>query len=242
MKRYHFTSDIYMMKGLVLALICAMFALPVSAQMRRGYHRPAPSRHSHPMRSHYGSHSDFMLGENTYFGLRFGLSASSVHSDDQYLNGSGVQSGYNIGGVVGFQLSYFAPVFFETGLSYIEKGGKGSFGGNKFTYDLNYLEVPLVLKYRYVVAPTTAIEPFLGGYLACGVGGQIRDFGDRAAYGSFSDNNFNRFDGGIRIGCGAAFSMLYAELGYDLGLSNISKDYFDASHNGCFFVNIGLNF
>ena len=80
MKRYHFTSDIYMMKGLVLALICAMFALPVSAQMRRGYHRPAPSRHSHPMRSHYGSHSDFMLGENTYFGLRFGLSASSVHS------------------------------------------------------------------------------------------------------------------------------------------------------------------
>ena len=242
MKRYHFTSDIYMMKGLVLALICAMFALPVSAQMRRGYHRPAPSRHSHPMRSHYGSHSDFMLGENTYFGLRFGLSASSVHSDDQYLNGSGVQSGYNIGGVVGFQLSYFAPVFFETGLSYIEKGGKGSFGGNKFTYDLNYLEVPLVLKYRHVVAPTTAIEPFLGGYLACGVGGQIRDFGDRAAYGSFSDNNFNRFDGGIRIGCGAAFSMLYAELGYDLGLSNISKDYFDASHNGCFFVNIGLNF
>ena len=162
MKRYHFTSDIYMMKGLVLALICAMFALPVSAQMRRGYHRPAPSRHSHPMRSHYGSHSDFMLGENTYFGLRFGLSASSVHSDDQYLNGSGVQSGYNIGGVVGFQLSYFAPVFFETGLSYIEKGGKGSFGGNKFTYDLNYLEVPLVLKYRHVVAPTTAIEPFLG--------------------------------------------------------------------------------
>ena len=219
MKRYHFTSDIYMMKGLVLALICAMFALPVSAQMRRGYHRPAPSRHSHPMRSHYGSHSDFMLGENTYFGLRFGLSASSVHSDDQYLNGSGVQSGYNIGGVVGFQLSYFAPVFFETGLSYIEKGGKGSFGGNKFTYDLNYLEVPLVLKYRHVVAPTTAIEPFLGGYLSCGVGGQIRDFGDRAAYGSFSDNNFNRFDGGIRIGCGAAFSMLYAELGYDLGLS-----------------------
>ena len=227
MKRYHFTSDIYMMKGLVLALICAMFALPVSAQMRRGYHRPAPSRHSHPMRSHYGSHSDFMLGENTYFGLRFGLSASSVHSDDQYLNGSGVQSGYNIGGVVGFQLSYFAPVFFETGLSYIEKGGKGSFGGNKFTYDLNYLDVPLVLKYRHVVAPTTAIEPFLGGYLSCGVGGQIRDFGDRAAYGSFSDNNFNRFDGGIRIGCGAAFSMLYAELGYDLGLSNISKDYFD---------------
>ena len=206
MKRYHFTSDIYMMKGLVLALICAMFALPVSAQMRRGYHRPAPSRHSHPMRSHYGSHSDFMLGENTYFGLRFGLSASSVHSDDQYLNGSGVQSGYNIGGVVGFQLSYFAPVFFETGLSYIEKGGKGSFGGNKFTYDLNYLEVPLVLKYRHVVAPTTAIEPFLGGYLSCGVGGQIRDFGDRAANGSFSDNNFNRFDGGIRIGCGAAFS------------------------------------
>lgn len=242
MKRYHFTFDIYTMKGLVVALICAMFVLPLSAQPRRGYHRPGPPRHSYPMRSHYGSHGDFMLGGNTHVGLRFGLSASSVHSDDQYLNGSGVQSGFNVGGVVGVQLSYYAPVFFETGLSYIEKGGGGSYGRKKFTYDLNYLEVPLVLKYRCVVAPMTAIEPFLGGYLSCGVGGQIRDFGDRAAYGSFSDNNFGRFDGGVRIGCGAAFSMLYMELGYDLGLANISKDYFDASHNGCFFVNIGLNF
>lgn len=242
MKRYHFTFDISMMKGLVVALICAMFVLPVSAQMRRGYHRPAPPRHSHPMRSHYGSYGDFMLGENTYYGLRFGLSASSVHSDDQYLNGSGVQSGFNVGGIVGTQLSYYAPVLFETGLYYIEKGGKGSFGGNKFTYNLNYLEVPLLFKFRYIASPMTAIEPFLGGYLACGVGGQIRDFGDRAAYGSFTDNNFSRFDGGVRLGCGAAFSMLYVELGYDLGLANISKDYFDASHNGCFFMNIGLNF
>ena len=120
--------------------------------------------------------------------------------------------------------------------------GMSGAGKSTLVRCLNYLEVPLVLKYRCVVAPMTAIEPFLGGYLSCGVGGQIRDFGDRAAYGSFSDNNFGRFDGGVRIGCGAAFSMLYMELGYDLGLANISKDYFDASHNGCFFMNIGLNF
>ena len=70
----------------------------------------------------------------------------------------------------------------------------------------------------------------------------MKNFTDRTVSSSFSDNRFQRFDGGLRIGCGAEYSMIYVELGYDFGLSNISHDYFDSSHNGAFFANFGVNF
>ena len=167
---------------------------------------------------------------NTYFGFRFGLSASHINSDAPDLNGSTSKTGLNVGAVVGVQLAPQAPLFFETGLEYSEKGGKGKLGGDKFSIGLNYLEVPLTLKYSAYVAPATAVEPFVGGYLSCS------SFDDH--YGA----NFKRFDGGIRVGCGVAYEMLYAELGYDFGLTNIGDNAFDDTHNGALFLNIGVNF
>jgi hypothetical protein len=144
--------------------------------------------------------------------------------------------------VAGFQVAPRVPIYFDTGLSFIEKGGKGHFEGRKFTYNLDYLEVPLLLKYDCQVDRDISIQPFLGGYVAAGVGGKIKDFGHRQAYSSYDDDAFNRFDGGIKVGCGFQFNYLYAEVGYDFGLSNISRDYFDDAHTGSLFATIGVNF
>ena len=219
---------------LLVAIFSILSVMPASAQFGRGRHSYSSSRHSSSYRSNYLP--------NMYGGLRFGLSAAHVSSDSPYLDGGNTQSGLNVGAVVGIQMAPRAPLFFETGLLYSEKGGKGEDHGQKFTFDLNYIEVPMVLKYSAQVAPATAVEPFVGGYMACGVGGKIKDYGQRAAYSSFSDHNFKRFDGGIRVGCGLAYEMLYAELGYDFGLSNIGDDDFNDTHNGAFFMNVGINF
>lgn len=57
----------------------------------------------------------------------------------------------------------------------------------------------MIVKYKIPIADKIAVEPFLGGYLACGVGGKIKDFNNREAYNSFNSKNanaaFNRFDG-----------------------------------------------
>ena len=75
------------------------------------------------------------------------------------------------------------------------------------------------------------------------IAGKIKDFGNRQAYSSFdSKEGFQRFDGGIRIGCGLQYDFVYAELGYDFGLANISHDYFDTSRTGAFFATVGFNF
>lgn len=232
------------MKRTIIILLSLVLAVPMMAQSR--YHIRYPSRPTAPSHAYNrpyerntwrtGVHGD------TYYGLRVGLALSSVSSDDAYLDGSGLSTGVNIGVVAGFQLAPSAPIYFETGLSYTEKGGRGHYNGNKFTYDLDYLEVPLLLKYDYWTSPDLSVQPFIGGYLACGVGGKVKDFGHRQAVSSFDDEFFKRFDGGLRIGCGLQFSHLYAEVAYDIGLSNICHDSFNSSRNGCLQLNCGVNF
>ena len=224
------------MKKMLIAIMSLMLTLPIMAQYGRprtmtgsryGYYHQPPRHHTYT---------------DTYFGLRLGGSFATVSSDDPYLDGGSLRAGLNIGAVVGLQIAPQTPVYFETGLSYVEKGGEGNNNGAKFTYGLNYLEMPLVLKYNAVTNSGLCIQPYLGGYLAVGVGGKIKDFGNRHAYSSFDDVGFKRFDGGIKVGCGIQYDYLYAEVGYDFGLSNISHDYFDTSRTGALYATIGINF
>ena len=143
--------------------------------------------------------------------------------------------------VAGLQVAPATPLYLETGLSYIEKGGKGGLY-DSYSYNMNYLEVPLLIKYQYNFDYETSIQPFVGVYGALGVSGKIKDQDQRQIYNSFADDAFKRLDGGLRIGCGLQYDYLYAELGYDFGLANVSRDDFDTAHTGCFFANIGINF
>ena len=177
-----------------------------------------------------------------YYGFRIGPTFSTVNSDDANLDGGNSQTGLTLGAVMGFQLSDDIPLFLETGLSYTEKGGKKTLTGKKMTYDLNYLEIPILVKYIYDIDGHFSVQPLFGGYLSYGISGKIKNFGERHAQDSFSDTTFKRFDGGLRIGCGVGYDLFYADLSHDVGLSNICHDTFDISHNGCLYLNFGVNF
>jgi len=227
-----------MKKTIILSLICMMLALPAIAQPGRYY-----GRSPQPRVQTVGRHgNEYIAWHRYYFGLRVGMNASHVSSESPVLDGSSVKTGLNIGLAAGTQLTYRAPLFLETGLYYSQKGGKSGRGADKFTYDLNYLEVPLLIKYKHFVGNQTSIQPYAGGYLALGTDGDIKNYGTRTAFSSFDNGYFNRFDGGLKIGCGVGFNMLYLDASYDIGLSNIGQDNFDDTHNGCFTLNIGVNF
>lgn len=191
--------------------------------------------------SNRGNDSFFGSGAN-YYGLRIGPSFSTVNSDDKTLDGGSSQTGLSLGAVAGFSLTDRGPLYLETGLYYTEKGGKTTYEGKKMTYDLNYLEVPVTVKYVADLDGSFSVQPFAGGYLAYGVGGKIRNYGDRVLTGSFSSQYFKRFDAGLRLGCGIGYDMFYADLSYDLGLANICHDEFDTSHNGSLLLTVGVNF
>lgn len=223
------------MKRIMIVMLSLLLTMPMMAQY--GLSRSRTHRYGYTNR--LSPHRSFT---DTYYGLRIGANFSTVNSDDRYLDGGSIRSGLNVGAVVGFQIAPHTPIYFETGLSYVEKGGKGNYNALRFTYSLDYLEMPLVLKYDYRADRLLSIQPYLGGYVAVGIGGQIKDFGSRQAYSSFDDEGFQRFDAGIKVGCGLQYDHLYAELGYDFGLSNISHDYFDTARNGSFFATVGVNF
>ncbi len=191
-----------MKKTLLLTLMCMALALPAIAQ----YGYPYGGR---PRVQTVGRHgNEYIAWHRYYFGLRVGMNVSHVNSESPLLDGSSPKTGLNIGLAAGTQLTYRAPLFLETGLYYTQKGGKSGSGHDKFTYDLNYLEVPLLIKYKHFVGNQTSIQPYAGGYLAIGTDGNIKNYGTRTAFSSFENDYFNRFDGGLKIGCGVGYNKL----------------------------------
>ncbi|MBR1547875.1 MAG: PorT family protein [Prevotella sp.] len=184
-----------------------------------------------------------------YYGLRLGLNIASLSSDNVDFDMNS-RSGLAFGAIYGFQLANSTPLWLETGLFYSEKGGKTSWEFDDGTQArkqmqtvktrLSYLQLPIVMKYSFDVMDDLYIQPFVGGYFSLGVGGKTKEYGLRESYSSF--DVMNRFDGGLRLGCGVEYQMVYGELGFDFGITNISKSDFDSVRNRCFFVNIGVNF
>lgn len=219
------------MKKIVFIIMAALLcATQVSAQSWR---------HSS---SNNNNRQNTRYGNNIYYGLRLGFGLSTVNSDDEYLDAPSSRTGLNIGALVGYQLSSYSPIYLESGLFYTEKGGKNTDKGSKLKYNLDYLKLPVLVKYAIDIDNDINIIPYAGGYLAYGVGGKIKNYRDRESMSAFSHDYFKRFDGGLTLGCGISYDVLYAEMSYDFGLANICHDDFGSSRNNAFYLNIGVNF
>ena len=161
-----------MKKFLMAALALLTSVLDVQAQGYQDY------------RAHnYGSRRDYSMYANrydrfgidgVYMGIRIGPSFTTVDSDDKALDGGNTQTGLNLGVFGGMQLSPKAPVFIESGLMYVEKGGKNLYEGKKVTYSLHYLEIPIVVKYAIQLNEHFSVQPFAGGTLRSAWAARLR--------------------------------------------------------------------
>jgi len=232
-----------MKKFLALALVSLIAAMPMMAQ-RHNYGSVPSNRYDYE-RSHSRWVKNY-YGKDLYFGVRIGPAFSHVSGEsgpDAAIDATSSRTGLHLGAVAGFELTNRAPVFFETGISFVRKGGKGhNIEGHNITADLNYLELPLTFKYIHYTDFGLSIHPFVGGYLACGVGGKIKDYDKHYSENSYSNDNYKLFDGGLRLGCGVGFSMFYLDVAYDIGLANISHNTFDSNSNRTLYMNFGVNF
>ena len=221
------------MKKLLTLILAAVLVTPAFAQFNtsRG-------------RSRY-NHND----TESYYGLRLGVNFASLSSDNADLDMDG-RAGLAFGAVYGLQLANSTPVWLEFGAFYSEKGGihnsqpftlnEEKAGFQEVKCRLSYLQIPLVVKYSLDLFDDFYIQPFLGGYMALGVGGKTKYYGEHKSISSYE--NVDCFDGGLRLGCGLEYDMLYAELGFDLGIANISDSDFISVHTRSLFVNVGVNF
>ena len=218
------------MKKLFILILAGMMAAPSFAQFNTSRSR---SRYNHN-------------DTESYYGVRLGLNIASMSSDMVDVD-TDSRTGWAFGAVYGLQLANSMPLWLEAGAMYSEKGGQKSINDaitEQIKYRMSYLEVPVVVKYGFDIIDDLNIMPFFGGYFAMGIGGQTktytRNVDNRTSESSY--NYVNRFDCGLRVGCGLEYQMLYAEAGFDFGITNIGKDDFDTVRNRSLFINVGVNF
>lgn len=212
------------MKKFMMAIVAVLFAAPSFAQYSSG---------------------GFSLSESSvYYGLRLGMNMATLTGDDAALGVDlGTKVGLNFAPVIGLRVSDTTPIFLESGLYFSGSGAKK----DKTSVSLNYLEVPILIKYGIQATDDIAVLPFLGPTFRYGLFGGKTKIPGEGKVDSFGDDKFKRADVGIKLGCGAEYNKLYLEAGYQFGITNIADwqldDGDDASvHNGAFFINVGVNF
>ena len=216
------------MKKILAFLMITMLTAGV-AVAQPGYGRSGRGPGMGPGHGGYGrGHDRHGYYSNMYGGLKFGVVGSHISGGSDLLDANGVKSGISLGLAAGFNINPTAA--FESGLYYVEKGGIARVSGGKLTYDLNYLEIPLLLKLNIFSGNRAIFQPYAGAYLGCGVGG------------SFNDADIKRGDSGLAVGCGVTWSFLHANLGYEYGLADISRNGYGECHNRALIFSVGFAF
>ena len=202
------------MKKFFLSIVAALLAVPTFAQI--------------------GSGGFSVSDTSVYYGVRLGMNISTITG--KYIDADS-KVGMTLGGVLGLRVSETTPVFLESGLYYSGRGAKD--------LNLNYLELPILIKYGIQATDNIALLPFIGPYFSLGISGKYKytdATGNKVKESSY--DWVKRTDMGFKVGCGLEYNMLYAEAGYQFGVTDIAKDNptDDAAHTGNVFINIGVNF
>lgn len=204
------------MKKFFTAIVALMLAAPSFAQ--------------------YSSGGFELDKQNLYYGVRLGMTVANLSGDID----SDSKAGMTLAGVVGLRVSDSTPVFLESGLYYTERGAK----------DIGYsnLEIPLLIKYGFKATEDIAVLPFVGPYFSRACWGKYKftdEDGKTVKVGTFDEDKWvglNRLNMGFKLGCGAEYNKLYLEVGYQIGVTNISKKDDHTIRSNAFFANFGVNF
>lgn len=226
---------------IIATYICMMLVLPAAGRAQNTGERIERSRW-------------FDYNRSLYYGVRLGVNAPQLFFRHMGSIERSSKAGLGVGLVIGRQLGQGVPLFFESGLLYNEKNVKAEATRETqpVTFGLRYLEIPLAFKYKIKTGfDDFSVQPFFGGFIACGVGGKMKLYDERIKVNSFSASRLRRFDAGLRLGCGVAFQNFYFEFSYDIGLCDIAGkecslykyDDFDSSiRTGCFSATVGIDF
>ena len=175
------------------------------------------------------------------FSVKGGLNMSNFYGDD--LNDNNMKLGFHIG--VGADLPITPVMALQTGLFYSTKGAEYTSKDEGDIVDANvsanYLQLPLHLAYKIDVTPGTKVVLHAGPYVAYGIGGKMKA-GPLSKDTFDKDLGFKPFDAGLGLGVGAEFGMILVDLGWDMGLTNISRANSGNIKNQNAYLSLGLKF
>ena len=135
------------------------------------------------------------------------------------------------------------PLYLETGLHYSNKGCKLSdLGDYDYDYEdegsygarisLGYIEVPVMLNYKFFIGNDIALYPSAGLYYAFGVAGNEAETFKGEKLGEPSDvfgeeEGLRRSDFGYRVGISASWRNFVLSAGYEGSILNVAQPFDD---------------
>ena len=180
-------------------------------------------------------------------GFKLGLSMYTFGGDDTEFEGvsPGTRMGLGAGGFLTFALG---PNFaLQPELLYVQKGARYEEGDASVTFKLDYLDIPVLLKYRFPTEGSIRPNLFAGpvGSIKMSANIQMESGGDEASV-DMSDE-VKGFDFGVALGGGLDFALSSSTLNFDvrytLGLTDWpDTDLGGSVRNNGWLVTVGVGF
>lgn len=212
-----------------------------------------------------------VLGATTSFaqlGLRAGVNFNNIGKDakDEPILKAENKTGFHIGAV--YNIDLIGSFSIEPGLYFSQKGftldGEVMLDAgdpNQSLFDLssyslkgdanmNYLEVPVNVKYKLLDLSILGLDAHIGPFVAYGLGGKLKGENGGKDFKLFDkdEGDYNRLDFGLQMGVGAVLiNKIYAGVNYDMSLTKINeaegikKDNLKEK-NHVWMISVGLNF
>lgn len=181
------------------------------------------------------------------FGIRTGINISSIGGDfkntlNEFTDLNN-KIGFDVGAII--DVPIWKALYVQSGLFFTTKGAETKYEESdeenkgtpndekKGSFNAMYLEIPILLSYRFNLDKNMKWHIHFGPYIAYGIGGKARyansENGERQEkksdfFGKSDDSyGFNRFDTGLSFGTGLSFKHHYIGLQYELGLANVAN-------------------
>ena len=137
----------------------------------------------------------------------------------------------------------FSPVSIQPGVFYAQKGvdNSGELGNGEVKLD--YIEVPVVAKFDFILDnPMFTPNVYFGPYVGFNVNAEAELSGDGGEISGDIDDQVKNTDFGVVVGAGADISRFNLGVRYSAGLSNVAEDDNVDGKNGVFSIVAGINF
>jgi len=219
------------------------------------------------------------FGNAQGFGVQLGLNSAKLSGEQIITDGttesfpikSSAKSGLNMGLNYDFEIS--ENLYVQPGLYFSQKGTKGDFvypWGSIEKWDLrvNYLEIPVLIKYKFEINDDISILGLAGPSYNLGLSGELISIDNDDKPDTYDLDLINNYDDkdndgntyawkktyfGFQIGAGVMYQNFELKLMYTAGLSNASVIDKSSSNNSyyaykedfkqnVFSINLGYRF
>ena len=200
--------------------------------------------------------------QNNIFGVRAGVNFSTFNTSLDLDHRTGIHAGFSYEQLLTRDL----PLYLETGLHYSGKGFKntssvdynseyGHIYSETQKTSLHYLQIPLMINYKFSIGDSFAIYPSAGFYYAFAVAGNEKYTEYTKEGEAVHESVYDIFDGefdvykpsdfGYRITLTFAYERYVLSAGYEggiVGLSSSVEEFGLKITNSNIFLSLGVNF